>query len=314
MEKDKSSKNNFFNKANPNPVTKSPVANNLNPIKTNSTKPVISSKSNLVNNPAKKTPLFSQAKKSTLDSKNTLKTSQVQKVDLPDRERAEALYVYGLRFYKTDKTKALFHLLESLKINPGYMFAYYNIAVIYGELGERENAIKYYNEVLKIDPDNRNTLFNLSNEYLYSGNYDLSIEYLERINQKEPEAYDCIGNLCIIYMFYKKDYSKAIEYYQILHKAMPKEPEIPYNIALCYELNGDEDKATAGYTKVIENYPYHYQSLFNLGSIYNKTLRKHKAVKLFQRYLDIPDKPLKHYNNVQYAIRRMKEYKEEGLI
>lgn len=313
MEKDKSSKSNFL--GNSSPIARTPITRAINPIKSDKPKPEpVQPKGSLIKPTAKNT-LLPQAKKSLFGAKpNTKNTAKnyTDKINMSDKDRAEALYIYGVKFYKSDKKASIFYLLESIKLNPEYLNAYYNLAVIYGEVGEKENAIKYYQEVLKRDELHRFSLFNIANEYLYLGKYDQAIEYYDKIDKIESEAYDCIKNLSFIYMYAKKDYPKAIEYLKRLN-GLVKSEQTEYDIALCYELSGDEDSAIKAYQQIIDKNTLNYQSIFNLASLYYKTLRQHKAVKLFQKYLEIPDKPLKQFANVQYARRRLKELKDEGL-
>jgi tetratricopeptide (TPR) repeat protein len=264
-----------------------------------------------------KTQQFNGFSKSSFSNQNTKKNiniNDIQKnLNLSKDELAQVMYNYGVKFYQSDKKRAEVYFLEYLKLKPENINAYYNLGLIYGEIGEKAKAIDYYNEVLKRNPEHRNALYNSANEYIFLGLYDNAEVNYQKINMLDSEPYDSVFNLGILYLEFKKDYTKAIETFFYLMKLFPKNTENFFYIALSYDLLEDYDNAIKYYQESISSNPNDYKSIFNLASVYNKTLRMKKALNLFINYLEIPDKPMKEYINVQYARRRVKELKSEGL-
>ncbi|MFN8578493.1 MAG: tetratricopeptide repeat protein [Candidatus Sericytochromatia bacterium] len=237
-----------------------------------------------------------------------LSIKELQKsLKLSDDEFAQVLYNYGVRFFNSDKKRSEMYFLEFLKFKPENINAHYNLGLIYSELGEKSKAVNCYNEVLKREPEHKNALYNSANDSIFLGLYENAEQNYIKVNSLEIEPYDSYFNLGVLYLEYIKDYTKAKDTFFELMNKFPQNIEILYYIALSYDKAEEYDNAIKYYLEAINSNSEDYKSLFNLATIYNKTLRYKKALPIFIKYLEIEDKPMKEYVNVQYARRRVKE-------
>lgn len=114
-----------------------------------------------------------------------------------------------------EKIKELIHIGEE-----GYVRGYNRAGLYYNNIGDLENAYKYYSMALELDDDDKNVLNNLGLLYAQNTfskfNTNLAIEYLKRSDNGSAH-----NNLAGIYEGLNKgfedfvDYELAIKHYQI---------------------------------------------------------------------------------------------------
>jgi glycosyltransferase involved in cell wall biosynthesis len=125
-------------------------------------------------------------------------------------------------------------------------------------------------------------------------------ELLEKKEKEEPDNLKNLHDLAIIYLIQRKDYKKAFEYFNKIHK---KEKDLiePYlGIGMIYGKTGDHKKAaeifSAGLQKEIKGIidkstkPSHIKNTlwFNLALTHIKLGNKEKARKIFTALLKTP--------------------------
>ncbi|MHA1301087.1 MAG: tetratricopeptide repeat protein [Candidatus Helarchaeota archaeon] len=86
-------------------------------------------------------------------------------------------------YYLEDKTIECFK--NSIKINPNFIDAWYNLGVFYFEIEDFEKAIKCFKEILKKDSKNLNALDFLSKIYREIKEFELELECLKKIIKLE---------------------------------------------------------------------------------------------------------------------------------
>lgn len=100
-----------------------------------------------------------------------------------------AHYNLGSALLKQGKDKeALAHLLETVRINPGFFEAYNNIGIAYENFGNNFDAIKAYKIAIRSNPNFADAHFNLGLAYFKLGYHDLAMaEYriLQRISKDD---------------------------------------------------------------------------------------------------------------------------------
>lgn len=93
---------------------------------------------------------------------------------------------------KGEAVPALEHLLETVRINPGYATAYNNIGIAHEELGNGAEGIKAYRIALRIAPTYVEAHYNLALAYYGQGNMGLALaEYqiLKRISSERAREF-----------------------------------------------------------------------------------------------------------------------------
>jgi len=112
---------------------------------------------------------------------------------------------------------------EKLTNNKAYLGAIYSyIGGDYGNLGDLNNALLYYDRFLKIERDLNNqeeeslALNNIAGIYQDQGNYDKALEYLNKslqLTTKPSSIATTYNNIALVYSD-KGDNNKAVEYYK----------------------------------------------------------------------------------------------------
>ncbi len=160
--------------------------------------------------------------------------------------KAERCYKFALKVLKKDATK---------------LNVLIKIAYVKEEIGELDEAEKYCNEALRIDPENYRALRKLAELKEKRDKIDDAIKIYEQLAKLYPENHHPTWNLARLHflkatgytastrwhispiVFNEGDLRKAAEYLMETHKRLPKTFQILEDLALCYFLLGDYDKA-----------------------------------------------------------------------
>lgn len=128
---------------------------------------------------------------------------------------------------------------------------YLNIARLYEEKGDTEEALKHYRKSLEIQPSNKDTIVGITNFYMKAGNVDLAIEQMKNAISLYPHDIDVYLACAEIYSAAER-FDDAIE---CLTQVIEKDPS---NIAAArlfgkiYMKNGDREKAWTKYLNVLD--------------------------------------------------------------
>ena len=121
-----------------------------------------------------------------------------------------------------------------------------------------DEAIAKYDEALKIDPGNNAALFEKGFSLASSGKTDQATIILEKVaaSNTEPSAYDVLGSIYDD----KKDFDKAVGYFQKGINSFPKYQRLRYNISISYLRQKKYPEAEAAATEAIKLNPKHASS------------------------------------------------------
>jgi protein O-mannosyl-transferase len=110
-------------------------------------------------------------------------------------ERAEKLrdnekLIYFNHGYALDQLnqddRAIEKYLQALRVDPVFIEAHHNVALIYKERRDYKSAIEHLSEVLRFDPKHVNTNLNLAQIYAAEGNKPLARNYLNNVLSSSP--------------------------------------------------------------------------------------------------------------------------------
>ena len=111
---------------------------------------------------------------------------------------AEIFFNIGISYSFTDKREAASYYKKAIKLNPVHAMAYYNLGVIYIELGDMEGAISMLRKAIEINPDFTTAYVQLAKLYNNPVRKEELISlYKEAIRRNLDflDAYYYIGNL-----------------------------------------------------------------------------------------------------------------------
>jgi len=211
-----------------------------------------------------------------IEALNMLGNVEIALNDLPEAEKAfnraisldptniESQYGFANLSRLEGKYKeAIERYKKILKIYPNDSKSYIYIGDIYMELGKYTRAGGFYRNAVSLDNQSSYTHVKLANYYYKIGKIksitdkNLSKSYFKagideakttlEIEPKNREALNILGD---IYIF-KKDYAKALKYYQQLLKLQPNNNLLLYTIGYCHETIGNLEKAKEYYYKAL---------------------------------------------------------------
>ncbi|OQY12561.1 MAG: hypothetical protein B6I31_02895 [Desulfobacteraceae bacterium 4572_19] len=142
----------------------------------------------------------------------------------------------------TNTDKAIFHYLETIRINPNHIKAYNNVGILLFETKAYDKAISYFNKAITIDPDHVNTRKNLGIALFHLEKFDKAIiefSYILEKNPQDAEVQYSLGNV-----YYKlKDYKKAYEQYTNAIRINSKYSRAHYNLGVVCQIIGKDREA-----------------------------------------------------------------------
>lgn len=198
-----------------------------------------------------------------------------------------------------DKRNQLKYLLKLDKLNPLNVDRKVEIGCIYSELGEREEAQKYFNQALRIvSKEAKDKVSNLAfhiAERLMKHDPKLAEEYYYKSLEVKGNLLDISDvekiNRLGICLRQQKRPKEAIREYKKALKVLPDNPGLLYNIAIAYLEAGEVDNAKVYLNRLFKVDPDFYKTnevvCYNIGMLYYKNNEIDKAVKFMREALKI---------------------------
>ena len=151
-----------------------------------------------------------------VDIKSFEKNYQVEDITDPT-----LLYIFGTnRLILKEYYEAKLYLKKSIEVNDNFCESFANLAVVFDNEGDQENALYYYDKALEINPSHSTTLINISYIYHKKFQSDKVIENLLKL----PES---LHNIDVLNLFSKNylrlnDYKNAFNFAKKAYKENPK--------------------------------------------------------------------------------------------
>ena len=155
-------------------------------------------------------------------------------------------------------------LLVSSPVWAGELENHIDKASVYVKARDYRRAIREYEEVIKINPDHARTNLLLGLVYADIGDLDQAVKYTEKALELDP-SYNAYNNLALVYAN-RADFDKAIDNYE---KAMAINPSAftpYYHMGLIYSAKKDYEKALTFYKKAVELNSQYADAYVGLGS------------------------------------------------
>lgn len=180
--------------------------------------------------------------------------------------------------------------LKALELDRNNADLWYNLAIVYIELKEPNEALKNFNRALELNPKHKLALFNSAILMQESGEVKLRPEARKRLlNYINEEPQDANGyfNLGMLAMDDKKD-SEAEIWMKKAIKLQPDFRSALFNLALLYSQTAKELKALPILEELLRYYPDHTKGLILKGDILmNQKKDIHGAKKCFEKILEM---------------------------
>ncbi len=179
-------------------------------------------------------------------------------------------------------------LEESLKLNPNYVAAHYNIMMAYKMMGRTAEAAQSFQKAKQISPDNPEDWKDLGKMYLENGDKKQA-EFafhsaLKGCNSsQEEELREMVGEAYLE----KGMVDEAIRAFNIEGGKELKSIRIFNLLGIAYRKKGETDKAIEEYKKALEIDPKDDGILYNMATAYLEQDKKDEAKECLTKALNI---------------------------
>jgi tetratricopeptide (TPR) repeat protein len=203
---------------------------------------------------------------------------------------AERLYSIAIRYlWAEEYEKALVYFVESVKKNPRYAEAYFQIGYCKGKLGRYSEAIEPYQQAIRLKPDDMDTLNNLCVAYAMTERYNEAIESCKQAIHLMPGLAEAHNNLGWSYHKLGR-YQEAMESCKQAIRLKPDFALAHYNLGNNYAALKRYEEAIEAFKQAIRikfDYP---EGHLNLGAAYNQVGRYEEAIESYKQAVRIkPD-------------------------
>jgi tetratricopeptide (TPR) repeat protein len=207
---------------------------------------------------------------------------------------------------------------KALSIDPSLAEAYKSLGLSFSYQGKKDEGIKEYKKALLLNENYTEVYINLAMIFLNERDLDKAFNMLQeavKTNSSSSEAHKELAGYYLI----KRNYEKAIKEYEIaidtgfLNKHSLFQSYS--NIALCYKLEGNREKAVLFLEKALSVNPDNGITYFELGEIFNITGEEEKAIRYYRDYLKVePSGKFSIRARTTLKLLEGKKGKIEGLV
>jgi tetratricopeptide (TPR) repeat protein len=211
---------------------------------------------------------------------------------LPEREEArtkdllasaEGLYAMGIRYvWAEDYTRALPYFVETIKRNPGYAQAYFQMGYCLAKLGQYKEALGPYEQAVRINSKDADLLNNLCVAYGMVGRYHDSIESCRQSIQLKSDIAETHNNLGWSYHRLGR-YEEAIQSCKEAIRLKPDLAPAHYNLGNAYSALKRYKEAIDAYKEAVRIKFDYAEGHLDLGAAYFYTGGYEEAIDSYKR-------------------------------
>lgn len=136
------------------------------------------------------------------------------------------------------------------------------------EIGNRQEAVKYFDQVLQLDPNNIEALNGKGILLLVLGDKDQSLEHLDKALKINPNYVNALINKGV-FLGEEEKFDEALEYFNKALNIEPENSKALVNKANVYTFLGDFDEALELLDKVLKNEPNNIEAIKNKQTVFD---------------------------------------------
>ena len=209
-----------------------------------------------------------------------------------------------------DNENALKYYERTFELNPDLASLRFDYANLLGNLGRNEEAIEQYKKYLASYPEDAEAYRNLGLVYKKTGNSDLALFNFEKSYSKNSSDLETKKELAFAYHT-KKDYAKALKFYDFALKSEPDNQELLANKALTLHAMNNYVAAIEIYKELLDKQPNERikQNLTSASIAYGYSLYDKQdygqSILYFEDAIDLNDKEASAYFGYARANAKM---------
>lgn len=186
---------------------------------------------------------------------------------------------------------------------------YANLGAVCLQLKQDEAARTYFEQALHLDPERVDALHNLGVMALKQEDLNTAVSYFEQALSSDPKHFESHLDLAKIAL-HQAQWPLAHRHLTQAHELQPKNTEVLALQAWGAEQIGDLDQASQCYLDILDEDPYHQDSLIQLGLLLSEAGAYGEALQLFEKALDLGNTSLALYNGIGLCFLQTERYVE----
>jgi tetratricopeptide (TPR) repeat protein len=177
-------------------------------------------------------------------------------------------------------------LRELVKTDPENAAASFELARVYDQLGDKDEAVRWARKAAELETKNTWYKEFLGGIYEESGRFREAADLFEQLVSQKPSE-DYYYYKWAFYLVSAGEPAKAIKVYDQLEKRIGVQEDLATRKYRVYLGLGDEKKAGKELIRLVETYPDETEYLHLLASFYEQTQQKGDAKEVYQQILKI---------------------------
>jgi tetratricopeptide (TPR) repeat protein len=180
---------------------------------------------------------------------------------------------------------------ETIRLDPQFPSAHYNLGRLSLEAGELERGIAEMQEAVRLHPDFPEAHQALGMAYTEQGRYEAAIVHLTRALELQPDLVVVRNHLGRLYLAQGR-LEEAIQSFRVLIKHAPDVPEARHNLAVAYARQGLQDLAIEQFEEALRLRPDFYAARLDLSALLLEKGRIRDAIDTLGAALTVAPRPL----------------------
>jgi len=215
-------------------------------------------------------------------------------------EMAELLCINAGKMLEKQREKD-----KTIKDDPGI---YNNLGMIYMKMGKVREALDQFGKALKVDPNSINALINTGAIAHSYRDYGRAIASYDKVLKLQPQNPIALKGLAYAYFGLggtnRKLADKAVEYFQKVSKADPKDLKILFMLGECYYTYKSDWQSAIKYYRVYK---------VKMGSALEKSDLVHNRLQMAEAKLQMAEQVKKDEEAAAAEARRKEEERKKAL-
>ncbi len=236
---------------------------------------------------------------------------------LEEAPKEDLVWVYktlGFLYTKKDWPKnAVKNYLKALELDKEDVNLYYNLAELYGRIGNKGEADKYLNMAIDRKPDDIESRLKIAEGLIKKKEYKDAESHLDAVLKIKPKSVEAW--LLLADMAEKKgDKKKLKEYYTKILSIVPDNRAVIFNLGVLEYETGNPKSAKSYLLKYLKANPGDTDAREFLFDVYTKEKDDKSAYEQASKIIDKDPKKMKYYGFIFDYLNKNKDFKTMSKI
>lgn len=238
-----------------------------------------------------------------------LATRAIESDKLSPEYRAIAFSIRGKAWsQKKDYDRAIADFTNALRLNPRYVYAFYNRAVAWQHKGDFDRAIADFTQAIRLKPKIPRLFYDRGIVWYLKRDFDRAIADFTQAIRLNPRDADAFDSRAIAWQ-YKGDLDHAIADYTEAIRLKPKVARLFFGRGNAWSQKQNYQQAVADYTQAIRLEPNNAILFYNRGNAWFDQQNYRRAIANYAEALRLKPKFQYVLNNRGFALFYLAQFK-----